>query len=55
MRQEDYNDMMKSHWEKPANTKSDLPACPHCNERYLGDGLALCVDCAHKANKENMK
>ena len=23
-----------------------MPQCPKCGERYCGDGVALCVECA---------
>lgn len=47
MRQEDLNSMMRHPGEiKTAPASSCLPRCPECGERYLGDGVTLCVDCA---------
>lgn len=47
MRQEDLNSMMRHPGEiKTAPAASSyLPCCPECGERYLGDGVTLCVDC----------
>lgn len=47
MKQEDLNDMMRSPCEaKPAPASAELPRCPECGERYLGNGVALCTECA---------
>lgn len=47
MRQEDYNDMMRSPGERIFNKiMSHAPRCPRCGERYSGDGQALCTECA---------
>lgn len=47
MRQEDLNSMMRNPGEiKTAPAELYLPRCPECGERYLGDGVTLCVDCA---------
>jgi predicted RNA-binding Zn-ribbon protein involved in translation (DUF1610 family) len=49
MRQEDYNDMMKTSDEayllrvKPS--KRVKIYCPNCGEAYLGNGIDLCVEC----------
>ena len=48
MRQEDYNDMMKTPEEslqqkKKKNSKK-LRECPICKSEYLGDGVAPCVE-----------
>jgi hypothetical protein len=49
MRQEDYNDMMKTPEEgffiRTPRKPSLLPKCPRCGEEYLGNGKDLCVDC----------
>lgn len=47
MKQEDLNGMMRSPGEaKTAPAPAELPRCPECGERYLGDGMALCTECA---------
>lgn len=54
MRQEDLNSMMRNPGEiKTAPASSYLPCCPECGERYLGDGMALCTECAaqHQGEK----
>lgn len=50
MKQEDYNEMMRRYpWEVSAQDRPmALPACPGCSERYMGDGKALCIECAAK-------
>lgn len=55
MRQEDLNSMMRHPWEiKTAPAASSyLTRCPECGERYLGDGMALCTECAAKHQGEN--
>ena len=49
MRQEDYNDMMKTPEEslqlRQSNISKKLPECPICKSEYLGDGVAPCVEC----------
>ena len=30
---------------RPTEAKNNLPACPECGERYLGDGVDLCTEC----------
>jgi hypothetical protein len=29
-----------------------LPKCPKCMEPYMGDGIALCVECAAAERRE---
>ena len=52
MRQEDYNDMMKTPEEslqlRQSNISKKLPECPVCKSEYLGDGVAPCVECYNK-------
>ena len=52
MRQEDYNDMMKTPEEslqlRQSNISKKLPECPICKSEYLGDGVAPCVECDNK-------
>lgn len=54
MKQEDLNGMMRSPGEaKTAQAPVELPRCPECGERYLGNGMALCTECAaqHQGEK----
>ena len=32
-----------------------LPECPKCGERYLGDGVELCIECASLEPKEQLQ
>lgn len=52
MRQEDYNDMMKTPEEslqlRQSNISKKMPECPICKSEYLGDGVAPCVECDNK-------
>lgn len=32
---------------------SSLPECPKCGERYCGDGVALCIECANASPTTN--
>lgn len=48
MRQEDYNDMMRTPEEVYAERNKPpvkLPNCPYCGEEYSGDGVTPCVLC----------
>lgn len=51
MNQDDYNGMMKLPWECGTPKSVNLPSCPCCGEKYLGDGKELCIEC--EANKNN--
>ena len=57
MRQEDLNEMMRFPGENKATKMQHLPECPNCGYRYLGDGVALCLDCDEESrpNKEEGK
>lgn len=46
MRQEDLNAMMRYPGEARQQPDKALPECPACGQRYLGDGVALCLECA---------
>ncbi len=46
MRQEDLNAMMRYPGEARQQSDKALPECPACGQRYLGDGVALCLECA---------
>lgn len=46
MQQEDLNEMMRLPWETRRSQIADMNTCPKCGERYCGDGIALCVECA---------
>ena len=46
MRQEDLNAMMRYPGEARQQPDKALPECPACGKRYLGDGVALCLECA---------
>ena len=46
VRQEDYNSIMRHPGENRDTTRPiDLPKCPACEERYMGNGRDLCIDC----------
>lgn len=45
MQQEDYNSMMRHPFERTKSEPVNLPICPKCKEKYLGDGVKLCVEC----------
>lgn len=47
--QELLNSMMRDPGEKRADA-AKLPLCPQCGERYCGDGVQLCTECAAAAN-----
>ena len=46
MQQEDFNEMMRLPGEVQRFQKHVVSVCPECGERYCGDGIALCVECA---------
>lgn len=50
MKQEDYNSIMRDIGDRPTEPKNNLPSCPKCGERYLGDGVNLCVECREEKN-----
>ena len=54
MRQEDYNDMMRYHWESEKKANVPLPQCPKCKNSYLGDGHSFCVECELGAKKREV-
>ena len=48
MNQEDLNAMMRNPWEAAKKPRPQpLPECPQCGERYCGDGIAFCTECAN--------
>lgn len=55
MRQEDYNDMMRLPGEVQTRKSADLPRCPECGERYLGNGIEPCIECALEAEASRAK
>ena len=44
--QELLNSMMRHPGEAQRKASPTLPQCPTCGERYCGDGLQLCTECA---------
>lgn len=44
--QELLNSMMRHPGEVQRKASPALPQCPECGERYCGDGLQLCTECA---------
>lgn len=44
--QELLNSMMLNPGERAQRIAQPLPACPQCHERYCGDGVQLCTECA---------
>lgn len=55
MRQEDYNDMMRLPWETQSRQTANLPRCPACGERYLGNGIEPCIECVREAEASRAK
>lgn len=48
MNQEDLNALMRNPWEAAKKPRPQpLPECPQCGERYCGDGIAFCAECAN--------
>ena len=48
MNQEDLNALMSNPWEAAKKPRPQpLPECPQCGERYCGDGIAFCTECAN--------
>jgi len=48
MNQEDLNALMRNPWEAAKKPRPQpLPECPQCGERYCGDGIAFCTECAN--------
>ena len=48
MNQEDINALMRNPWEAAKKPRPQpLPECPQCGERYCGDGIAFCIECAN--------
>lgn len=45
--QEWLNSMMREPGEAKRPAALPLPECPQCGERYCGDGVALCTECAN--------
>lgn len=45
MKQEQLNDIMRLPSECSTPSKGEMPRCPKCKEKYLGNGKSLCVDC----------
>jgi len=43
--QELLNSIMREPGGNPRASGPVLPACPHCGERYCGDGTQLCAEC----------
>ena len=48
--QELLNSMMREIGDRPKKPKNNLPVCPKCGERYLGDGVDLCTECEAVGN-----
>ena len=44
--QELLNSMMREPGEAKRPAAPALPSCPQCGERYCGDGVQLCTECA---------
>lgn len=44
--QELLNSIMRNPGENRATAAPVLPKCPRCEERYCGDGVQLCTECA---------
>jgi hypothetical protein len=44
--QELLNSMMRHPGEAQRKASPALPQCPKCGERYCGNGLQLCTECA---------
>ena len=44
--QELLNSIMREPGETKRSAAPELPACPQCGERYCGDGVQLCTECA---------
>jgi len=44
--QELLNSMMREPGEAKRSAAPALPSCPQCGERYCGDGVQLCTECA---------
>lgn len=44
--QELLNSMMRNPGEVTHATAAVLPECPQCGERYCGDGVQFCTECA---------
>lgn len=56
MKQEDYNDMMRTPEEAYAERNkppAKFPNCPSCGEEYLGDGVLPCLDCEYDVETLN--
>lgn len=54
MKQEDYNDIMKTPAQAFAIMRGQvirtLKECPKCGEAYLGDGYLPCIECDDKTS-----
>lgn len=50
--QEDYNSMMRDPGWRNLSQRNDVPVCPRCGERYMGDGVNVCVECATATSGE---
>lgn len=44
--QELLNSTMRAPGEATKTGAQALPVCPRCRERYCGDGVQLCTECA---------
>ena len=44
--QELLNSIMRNPGETRRNAAPVLPVCPRCGERYCGDGVQMCTECA---------
>lgn len=44
--QELLNSIMRNPGEPRSSTAPVLPKCPKCGERYCGNGVQLCTECA---------
>ncbi len=44
--QELLNSIMRNPGENRVTAAPVLPKCPRCEERYCGDGVQLCTECA---------
>jgi hypothetical protein len=45
LKQEDFNSMMR-HPGEVRRVEVQMNSCPNCGERYCGDGVESCTECA---------
>lgn len=46
LKQEDFNSMMRHPGEVRRGGGVQMNSCPNCGERYCGDGVESCTECA---------